>query len=533
MVGKDECLDGKCGLPSAAVTGGPSDLDDDLFASLIGSDETPQETVSSFFPETIPITERCMELGYLIGPETKKQGHDNFEVGGFFVFDPDNHFYFKDFIVPQRLPVFPWAIVIADHFDETTRTIIAQNERNGTNFKIGAMFHIHPTARGHLSHSGPDNDSLNKLLNKLARVTRTVHETPYRLIEGTSFTEESPEGICLRGDALTDAIVRYVYPDDTVFRELLLSNGISVSEHFDKQRFLAELIGQIGPKTFEPRVINYAFSFVFDNNRTSPYVKMGVEESFALSKGTQRYYSDKIPLRVVEKGIQLPTAQDVERIVREHVVFPKPQPFVRKVVKHAKGHWITRQFSGYSPTLDDLGFDNLPGNSWPDASGYGSGVVTYVNSAPPASQSYFIKKGDNTKVDIVLLFVLSLYDYAHRQVDPACLYSQYVADLLKVVGTYENTAKPGLRTAVQRLGALYADGESVVDFSPIIYSILGCAGNINDEFYSKHDTDLEGTVQFMWDFANGTLDQRNKALEAYVTSVITVARVTGSGTTGK
>ena len=257
-----------CSLPGPA-RGGYRDekFEDELFDALT-EEETEDTTipVKDILPIPIKISDRNLELGYLIGPITAMIGKRDFEVGGFFTTDlGDANFSLTDFIVPKDLPVAPGAILIAEQYPRTADELKELNDLNGTQRRLSAMFHIHPSKNGTgLFHSGDDDRGLSSLVNKMAEVNRVVLESPYKLIESKIKKEYGDNHLVLRGDELSDAIVRLVYPNDQLFYQLLKDFGINPEKGFNKEHFLGKLLEMVDHKTTEPRAIRFATSFVFE-----------------------------------------------------------------------------------------------------------------------------------------------------------------------------------------------------------------------------------------------------------------------------
>ena len=320
-----------------------NEFNDDLLSCLTGGDSSAEEPkmkiaqLRDLVPQNLQIRDRCLQLGYMIGPETSQQGKKPFEVGGFFTVESgDQLFTFNDFIIPQKLPVTIGSITVAEHYDQCAREIQGRSTQQHRKLRLGAMFHIHPSLTGGLYHSDDDDKALDSLVDKMAKTTRQVFESPFQLIEDKLKIEYGPDQLCLKGDELSDAVKRFFYPDDHLFFQVLQEFGLKPDPHdFKKADFLARLLESIDDQTYEPRAVNFAVSFVFNNARGGPYVCMGMEEKYIFSGKQNRTKVSDIPLVVTDIGIDLPTAEEVAELVRSRVVFPPKYAFqgVRRYVR--------------------------------------------------------------------------------------------------------------------------------------------------------------------------------------------------------
>ncbi len=356
----DECPDGTCGLNNGSFD--DDGLGDDLLASVLGEEveEKVQMKVTplkELAPEKIYIRDRCIQFGKMVGPETRKQGKKRLEVGGFFLRDIDeDKVTLMDFIVPKDLPVTTGSIYVAEHYDQAAREVRAENQVLKIRRRIGAMFHIHPSEKGQgLYHSQDDNEVLVNLVNKMSKTTKVPYDAPFALFQEKIRTEYGDDGIYLRGDALSDYIQRFVYPEDELFFKALQEFGLKPdAKDFKKAEFLARLLDMVGKETYEPRIVAYGISFVFNNGGDNPFVKLGIRERFAFS-GTEDYDSiANIPYEITDVGIDIPTAEEVAAIVKQRVKFPYVAP--KNVAKAAAGRF----------------FDNVAG-VWRDVGSKGKG----------------------------------------------------------------------------------------------------------------------------------------------------------------
>lgn len=411
----------------------------ELLASILGTDEPdPVPYVSPFdlIPKELQLSERCFELGCKIGPEAKKQGRMDFEVGGFFLVETDDpDFVFRDFIVPKDLPVMPGNILLAEHYDSAARENQDLNAQHGTNLKLGAMFHVHPSGGkgAGLYHSTADDQCLESLLNKFAKTTRRVHESPYRLIESKIQREYGAGELCLRGDALSDAVQRFVYPDDELFFKVLRDFGFKPNpKKFSKPEFLARLLDAINAQTYEPRLINFAVSFVFGNHHETPYVKVAVQEKYKLSGTEKTSYNDHYPLKIVPATI-LPTDEQVAELVKTRVKFRHQLPYearryveydedgeisyIERLLEHVQhpGDWKgkKRKKGKDTPASPPLVWDKAT-HSWVPSQ------HTFMPGTAPAGGNYALKDGADHQsltaslADLVKDRVTSLARYLTR-----------------------------------------------------------------------------------------------------------------------
>ena len=580
------CETGTCHLPGPARNGHPDDeFMEDLLESL--DDKAPDEELTNLeelVPQKLWVSERCLRLGQMIGPAAKKIGGDTYEVGGFFLFEKGDDSLYRQFIVPKNLEVTIGSIRIDENYDDAAREIKQNNLDNKTKLKLGAMFHVHPSAGTALYHSQMDDDSLKNLVNKMAKSTRRIHEAPYRLIEGALKKEYEADGICLRGDALSDAIKRFVFPNDELFFRLLQDFGLNPdAKNFDKNKFLDRLLESITDKTYEPRAVSFAVSFVFDNHGSMPFVKMGMEERFCLTDVTNYETVEKVPIEMVEKGIKIPSQKEVEAIVNERVKFKKyvftPQFWPAKSRRKRRGGTVFVPVSGtpgsnfqtvsFNNWMENQGyFDNQKEQPSPkktvlekvnEALGFGAGKKSNIELAlsvreaankditPPSTLNAdsavipenYAKKTDSTLFtaqEIAKMFALAatsyVVEYRHRE----CRYSTYMDQLLETISEYQQSAgyyytetlPPlrcyGLRSSVIKTGKLVADAETLVEKPNKLHDLGTIVTNILDELDEEaeraHGIPRKLDVNFMLNFADAkTTEERNVLLEKYVEEI--------------
>ncbi len=585
VIAEEECLDETCQIHGPANRGENlddihEDYADELFNTFLDEEEEtePIEPITDIIPRTIYIADRCLQLGYKIGSETKKQGKKALEVGGFFLINKDDDtFSFRDFIIPKDLPVSSRDIRIAEHYDQVARENRALNKENGTEYRLGAMFHIHPfgsnrNKEASLYHSIDDDESLKSLVNKMAKTSRRIIESPYALIEDKIRKEYGEDQLCLKGDALSDAVKRFIYPDDEMFFNLLDEFGLKPNGNgFKKADFLARLLEQIDERTYEPRLVHTAVSFVFNNAKGGPYIKMGIEEKFKLT-GKVNYATvdtndeNGLHLIVRNKGIDIPTKEEVAALVKERVKFPPKQKVVAKVAGALRGdgmhgthvsnvpsgvrNWQDENYiyqegiySGNYPihqhprtlqeSLDSLVLPEPPveeDNSLLEALNEG-GSVTKASTRLPNDQEMKIRIESSLEYEeIAQRFVYSLAAYIVEARSVGCKYSTYAWFLLDKMSTYVNryAARPrtdpllfGVSSSVLRVGDLIPDNEFVVKKHkmPGAYRLDDAISNAIHELIYIGDAD-EFTWQFMDSFAQASTEGRNKLLENYVPIVI-------------
>ena len=560
-----ECKGESCPINGPA-NGGHDDNNeytDELLASVTGEDqpkllELPK--LRDLVPKKLLMRDRCLQLGYMIGPLTQKQDKRSLEVGGFFlVKKDDDSFAFQDFIIPKELPVSEGSIYVAEHYDQTAREVKTLNQKNNTSLRFGAMFHVHPYKAGGLYHSNADDKALESLLNKLAKTTRKVHESPYMLIQDKLRKEYGDKAFCLKGDELSDAVQRFIYPDDILFFKVLREFGLKPDPaHFKKKDFMGRLLDMIGKETYEPRLVNFAVSFVFNNNKGGHYVKLGAQEKFVFTGKESSIYIENLPLEIFDEGVDIPTEEEVTELIKERIVFPEK----------IKTKWISRAaskivYSGPSGSaVGSIGVSSKksvaeriaslvePAAAAESSEGNVSGddalesIVTgedVVSSAPkktemPANQIAKTKDRTYNNEEIAELFVLAansyLADFRHAE----CKYSTYMVEILDLLGKYrytyyagsapgydtrvKNTNLPGIRTSVEQTGSLVEDNPRVVETHfTHFYRIQDSIDNIIDEILELQDSE---SAKFMLEFVFAKdIDEKNKLLETYVTGVLT------------
>jgi hypothetical protein len=547
----NDCPTGRCGLPGPARGGYKDSEFDDELADLLTSDETETiadkpKTVTDLLPLPIKISERNLEFGYLMGPIAAEIHKGKSEVGGFFTTDlKDGDFSLTDFVVPRNLPVTPGSILIAEHYPQAADELKELNDANGTQRRLSAMFHIHPSLNSvGLGHSGPDDDALDSLVNKMAKVNKVLAESPYTLIESKIKREYGDSGLVLRGDELSDAIVRFVYPDDRAFYNLLKDFGLNPPrEGFNKQQFLGKLLDIVDHTTTEPRIVRFATSFVFENDRKGPFVKMQVEEKFALTGKVESFYLTSPKLEVILEGENLPTKDEVRALVKDRIKFPKYNFFNGR--RNGKGKNFWPQGGSFFPASEgqtshvQLSDDDT--EIWGEEEGFGEGTP---NTAPvtPVKAAYQIPKPEVfTKVDfadlgidsIATSFAFQSMAYVSQWRDKRNRYSGYLGKVLDKAGEYANAfnntytgrvspaahvLKGDLRRHVLDLGELVEDGKKTTP--PIVgtYKLNNVAENITA--YLSKNPDMP-TIEFITGFAEApSIHAKNRLLREYVTQIL-------------
>ncbi|MBU1975186.1 MAG: hypothetical protein KKG59_02150 [Nanoarchaeota archaeon] len=546
---------------------------DELLDAVTGEDapELPPITpVEQLVPSRLRIRDRCISFGQRIGPITKSLGDNKaLEVGGFNLWEADDDTYTSiDFIVPNGLQVTSGSIRIDENFDDAARENRKNNQANGTDLRLGPMFHIHPSGKGNgLHHSPADDDSLESLTTKEAKTTKRAHEAPFALIQDTLRKEYGEDQLALKGDAFSDAVKRFVYPNDEMFAELLKMHGLNPDpEDFKKADFLAQLLDMIDHTVYEPRQVNFAVSLVYNNGGDMPFVKMGIQDRFNLS-GTSTYKTiTGIPIDVIDKGIDIPTDAEIEAIVNDRVIFPPKKTFVQKVgqwvsgATHAGGYQWQGAYvgGGGMPVQTGRNYNPTPRTVYQSTYTPPKKMTVAEKIAslriPPAKRTSLDeevleaattgdsiggftlphdqvrKTGENKYFyeELAMMFVFSANEYLAEYRHADCEYSTYVDALLgtmdKFVRVNLQQGEPGtdyigLRSAVALTGPAVPDHPATVHEHKIeFYKLKNQHENAAAElgYYGQDDKD---TIKFMFTFINGDTTERNAALVAYANFV--------------
>ncbi|MFA6460855.1 MAG: hypothetical protein WCV90_01195 [Candidatus Woesearchaeota archaeon] len=532
-----DCQNGSCYLGPVAGGLRPLDYDDDgdIFASVMGAtaaQAAPQNKITfppakEVVPQTIYLSERCLELGWLMGPLAYEMDKRKLEVGGFYLINKgDPNFSAVDFIVPKNLPVTEGNIYIAEHYPQAGDEVRDRNQANGTNHRMGYMFHVHPfggPGQG-LYHSPADDNVLVSLVNKMAKTTRITSSVPYQLIQGMITRERGEEATILRGDELSDVVLKFVYPNDEAFFALLKEFGLTPDPNdFKKKEMLARLLEQIEVQPEEPRTICFAISMVYNNHRDIPYVKMGIEEKFILSGKKEYTTVDRIPIEIINRGVNIPTEDEVRALIKERIKFPPT--FVQQAVGAV---------TGAATAWKDRRSGKGKGKGTTTVQGGYTTSTTYTTGTSYGTPVYVTKKKKGyDETEIARVFALSAYSYMAQYQQSRCRYSEYMGDLLDrlnspTVGKYETSGhrvyrSVGLREAVLELGKLPKDAEDdpKATRTPLFqtYKIGDIARILDNMLGISKDTDqLE--LQFMLKFIGSNLEQKNKVIEDFILSVI-------------
>lgn len=532
---------------------------DNIFDALDRDEETHTITpLEQLIPREIMITDRCLQLGYAIGPLVQMLDHRPLEVGGFFVGELNGVTpVLRDFIVPDGLPISDGFIVVGEHYPQTVEELTKRNTEQGTTYKTLAMFHIHPAPGGiGLAHSGMDDEVLTNLVNKMAETTRRTYTVPYALIDARIRREYSEEGVVLKGDALTDVIVKHLFPDNEKFFSVLQAFGFKPNKKsFKPHDFLAQLLEIIDLKTEEPRIINYALSFVFNNGGKGPYVKMGIEERFVLSQQKATYdTTDTIPLKIIEVGENLVSEEDITDLIIKRVVFPPKQKSYTTAVAGAVTQMFTSSVQAVSNAVfrgkifgDDL--DIHP----QDRTDQDEGIVLRRYGLPQPKRKIVVRKGKGkehkeeqysgsayskrftpvaktqddmyTLDEAVQLFTLAAYMYVAEYRHAPCKYSKAMHTLLELTASYKQDEKMGLRTAVLLTDQLEEDSlEAVLKPDQEAYKMRSMQENMLAEVRGKQYCEGDDmydvlSVQFMLSFMRVDTERKNELLEEYFTTV--------------
>ncbi|MBT5030550.1 hypothetical protein HN840_05335 [archaeon] len=572
-----DCPDGTCPINGPASGGyDDDDFGDELLGSLLG-DEEEEETreeilrLADLLPKEFTITDRAIKLGQRIGPLVQEQDKKGalygraLEVGGFFVAERDDITNFRDFIVPRKLHVTTGAILIAEQYDFAARELKARNEKNNTHQRLAAMFHIHPSKNGGLHHSPQDDKELVKLTSKMAKTTRQIFESPYSFIEDRIRKEYGEDQLCLKGDELSDAIQRFIYPHDEAFFSALQHFDINPDPNaFNKAEFLAQILDLIDQQTFEPRLINYGVSIVFNNGGGFPYIKIGAEEKFAFS-GKKNYDSfENIPIRVIEHGINIPTYEEIEDLISARVIFP--ERFVKKA-----GKAVRRALRKPAATASNAA---IPATAYGTNTAWGNwqnpgAITTNYYTALSLSERLELIQTQNEEVDegdsdlleslttgssvrsapskklitedkisnavyryteIATMFTLAAQMYMTKHRQTFCEYSTFMQELSKTLCSHPASTwhkgrqeydPLGLRTSIEIVGEILPDNLQIVEAHLINldYRLGNAVKNIRNELL-EWDVDHAETIDFMLRFSHAQIGAQNKLLETYAESVL-------------
>ncbi len=575
----DDCPDGMCDINGAALGG--YDLDgtfaDELLEALDDEPEAKKTKILSareLVPKKPLISHRCLEFGKMIGPVTQKQGKKALETGGLFLTDlGDDLFRLYDFIVPRKLEVTIGSIRIDNNYDTAAREVYKWNKRDGTNKRSAALFHIHPSKRGGLHHSKDDDDVLVNLTNKFAKTTRRVHGSRFDLIQSTLAKEYDADKLILKGDALSDAIVKFVYPDDEAFYTVLKHYGLNPKrKDFKKNEFMAQLLDIIDHTTEEPRLVNFAWSFVFNNSgKDDPYVALGVQEKFVLSqKEAYKPYAN-VGFEMFDEDKNLPTADEVKKIVKERTIFPK-WGHTRYVTTYpAKGTTVVSTAAKYAPlpwggfgvnkitpsVKDRIEFMveeelskldipeteniveetiNIPDDTELLLEALDTGESVAVGPGKPVKPElpngleWKENRDYNEPLEIATMFVMAAFQYRALSQRTECKYSTYIDFLIDDLSEYRpgitnqigfvaNTAPQtyGLKDAVLAAGPLVEDNPLAVEqYDTNFYAARNATISLALDMVLNED---ETTLQFMEDFSFAHLEGRNELLENYVNQI--------------
>jgi len=531
-----DCSTGRCNLPGPARGGYQDPGFDDELSDLLtsnGKEKAAIPTVTSLLPLPIKITDRALEMGHLVGPMTLELSKRSLEVGGFFTTDlTDGDFSLTDFIIPKGLPVTTGSILVAEHYPEAAFELKELNDAQGTKRRLSAMFHVHPFSHG-LHHSIPDDKALESLVNKMAEVNRISSEAPYALIESKVRKEYGEDRLVLRGDDLSDAIVKFVYPNDEAFFKLLQDFGLKPQQKgFNKREFLAKLLDTIDHTTTEPRTIRFATSFVFDNERKGPYVKMEIEEKFGLSGKVETYFLENPKLQVIRKGENLPTADEVRKLITERVKFPEVQTFLKKVKGWGKGKKGQTFVAPVGGVISDEDWDSVVGRgeyagAYPATGGTWAAPVGGTYKAPTPA---LVEKVDFAKVpidDVATTFALQATAYVAQFSDKRCRYSHFLNKILDKAGEYvtsygtsnppQSGSRGNLRKHVLDLGKLAEDAEKGLPADIKFYRINNVGENIANYLAVNPDA---LTMEFMIRFTEAAdIYTKNRLIKLYVDKV--------------
>lgn len=484
------------------------EVDDDLWDAMDDDEEvTIRRSVHQLIPDRIRISERNLFVGQQIGLITqaldrkgKKPGRP-LEVGGFYLGDlsEGDNAVLRDFIIPMGLPVTEGTVTIAEHYPAAGIEIRERNKQEGTDYRMMAMFHIHPTTKGGLHHSHMDDNSLRSLVNKMSKTSRRVYSEPFAAFSTTATAEYGEDAKVLRGDALIDAIVKFVYPDDASFFQVLQEFGLEPDvREFRKAEFLARLLDRIDYQTEEPRLVHTAVSFVYNNSGSDmPFVKIGIGEKYVLS-GEENYTTvSDFPIEVVERGINIPTLEEIAQAVVERVRVParkKRKPVTR----------VVRDF--WSVGGSKFGSGDSKGPSGTHSRGL----------YQPTRED--IKKADDeqyTPKEVADLFAFGLFSYAAERRHAACRYSGYANQLIDRLSRYNRNpgVKDTLSGAVIEAGEIFEDEEEFSAKPIQHYGIKPMSEKIIDTIVLDHRLTNEFIMSFI---STADTGKRSDLLRDYV-----------------
>jgi len=341
---------------------------------------------------------------------------------------------------------------------------------------------------------------------------------------------------------LTDAIVKFVYPSDEMFFQLLKDFGIrSRRKSFSKAEFLAQLIDSIDQDTTEPRIVRWATSLVFELDRNGPDIQMEIEDQHVLSQTTEYYTFANPAYRVINQGEGILTEDQVADLVRERIKFP-PKPKWINVAKGVfgvgkkgkGGKWQQQQYvvpgqqnivpadTGMSDSEAAFwgGLDNVKGPA-------AGGKVKYVPPQPVVENK--TEDPTYTLKELVKVFALSAYSYSIHRRHSYCRYSEYMHKLIEDVGVYQlgfqkkdvqHIPVGDLNNHILHLGDLVEDPD-VITLDPThnwsLNNVERAAKNIL-EFQAEYPD--QAAIQFMTQFVNAhDVIVQNRVLEEYVGKV--------------
>ena len=329
---EDSCVGGSCDFtgPSILTNSAMAAHALDMITGFEGRPEKPViPPVTDYLPEKVRISRRCYQFGKSIGVAVREIDDRPVESGGLYAMTRgDFSFDLSEFVVPKGLKVYTDGVKFAEQFPMAGYEMQRINSEMGTDFVLCGMFHVHPGSVCGVEHSSKDDHEFPKLLNKVAEVTRQRFDSPYLLIQDRIKEEFTEEGKVLRGHDLEDFVREFVFPNDQAFFALLNDFGLKPDlDSFNKSDFFARLLDIMDERTFEPRLVSVAFSFVYDDKLGEPYVEIAYEDKYKLSGQVKYGTVENVPIEIFDDGRHVLTMDEVSDLVQERLVLPpKPRP---------------------------------------------------------------------------------------------------------------------------------------------------------------------------------------------------------------
>ncbi len=480
-------------------------------------------------PIPIPITERMLRIGQMIGPIVQELTHDRYEVGGFYITDISKDFALKDFIIPKKLPIAPDNIQIEEHYPATDVELVAQNKEKSREYRMAALFHVHPGSYK-AEHSGQDDGQLSKLVNKAQKTNRRIIVQPLELIASKVKVESGKETYVMRGDEASDAVLKYTFPNDEAFYAILKEYGLNPDpKTFDKGAFMAKVMERLSLETSIARIVNFGISFVFNNKGDMPYVVMAVRDKTILTGAYNYFTISNVPLQIIEKGVNLPTKEELEAIVKDRVALPRPRFFQRRVeepliVKVGDNQTIVIPISRLETPVAPPAKQDIPVVKKADVTAAKVAQSTaQVTPAPTVATKPIEQKKPGvvkkdyeqfTQTELACSFMGAVLAYTASYKSNDCEYGQYLYGVIDKLGI---AYMPGtLEETVAQIGKLKKDVDQEKSTVPDVQGLLFLSKRIIDELIKS---DSQEAKDFMRKFTVATNKERNRLLESFVNGV--------------